>query len=265
MVGKVDKATDLMQKLQGFTGKKTQLDPIVKRQAKRYIAGGPTFAAFELLYLRRDLAKMNSVMTEVLKSLEEMASKTGGALIKKVISRERVSTSSKIAKGVGSSLAKLSPFAKKNTNVDYSFDERAAYLLLKGSMLKSLDPKSKDAIDLFLEATELQDNLVEKLYAPYVFYELGESFFAQGDLEKAEEYMKKCSKCSGYDWEDPLRIRLRVTMEQLKKSRMSPEEKNKILSLSENTKEGEDKDDDIKEEDLKEEDLKESGEIEKDE
>jgi len=87
----------------------------VKRQAKRYIAGGPTFAAFELLYLRRDLAKMNSVMTEVLKSLEEMASKTGGALIKKVITRERVSTSSKIAKGVGSSLAKLSPFAKKKT------------------------------------------------------------------------------------------------------------------------------------------------------
>jgi len=49
------------------------------------------------------------------------------------------------------------------------------------------------------------------------FMNLEKVFFAFGDLEKAEEYMKKCSKCSGYDWEDPLRIRLRVTMEQLKK------------------------------------------------
>jgi len=45
---------------------------------------------------------------------------------------------------------------------------------------------------------------------------------------------------------------------------MSPEEKNKILSLSENTKEGEDKEDEIKEEDLKEEDLKDSAEIDND-
>jgi hypothetical protein len=46
---------------------------------------------------------------------------------------------------------------------------------------------------------------------------LGESYYILGNLKEAEAYMKKCSKYSGYDWEDPLRVRLRVTMDQLKK------------------------------------------------
>ena len=38
-----------------------------------------------------------------------------------------------------------------------------------------------------------------------------------GKLKEAEEMFKKCGKYSGYDWEDPLRVRLKVTFDQLKK------------------------------------------------
>lgn len=48
-------------------------------------------------------------------------------------------------------------------------------------------------------------------------YELGESYYIEGKSAEAEEAMKRCSKINGYDWEDPLRVRLRVSMDQLKK------------------------------------------------
>lgn len=36
-------------------------------------------------------------------------------------------------------------------------------------------------------------------------------------MKEAQEAMKKCNNISGYDWEDPLKVRLRVTIDQLKK------------------------------------------------
>jgi len=63
----------------------------------------------------------------------------------------------------------------------------------------------------------LADLVSEKMYIPYCLYELGESYYINGQIKEAEEMFKRCSKFSGYDWEDPLKIRLRVTMEQLKK------------------------------------------------
>jgi len=59
-----------------LSGKKSHFDPVVLRQTKRYVASGGHFAAFELLYLRRDLAKMIPIMSTVLKSLDDTASKT---------------------------------------------------------------------------------------------------------------------------------------------------------------------------------------------
>jgi hypothetical protein len=55
------------------------------------------------------------------------------------------------------------------------------------------------------------------LYLPYCLYEMGESYYIMGKTKEAEDCMKRCSKISGYDWEDPLRVRLRVTFDQLKK------------------------------------------------
>lgn len=35
-------------------------------------------------------------------------------------------------------------------------------------------------------------------------------------LTRQQEAIKKCNNMSGYAWEDPLKVRLRVTMDQLK-------------------------------------------------
>lgn len=58
--------------MQNYGGKKSSFDNMAIRQAKRYLANGGSFAALELLYIRRDLAKMIPIMDEVLKQLEEV-------------------------------------------------------------------------------------------------------------------------------------------------------------------------------------------------
>jgi len=77
----------------------------------------------------------------------------------------------------------------------------------------------------------MQDILNEKLYVPYCLYELGESYYVKGLTKEAEEMMHKCSKISGYDWEDPLKIRLKVTMDQLKKGTKPPTDTPQYMSI----------------------------------
>lgn len=226
VLGKKDEALALFNRLPSLVGTKSHFDPIVQRQAKRYAANGGWFSAFELLYLRRDLAKMIPIIDEVLKALDSMASHTQ-ATEKKVITADM--RKGMLSKGIGS-LKNLSPFAKKKEATDYSFDDRASYLLIRGSLLKALG-RQKEAVECFKEVVDtLQDCIQEKLYLPYCMYELGESYHTQGKLNEAEEMMKRCAKISGYDWEDPLRIRLRVTMGQLK-TRSSGSEEKPITSI----------------------------------
>jgi len=72
-------------------------------------------------------------------------------------------------------------------------------------------------------------------------YELGESYYINGNLKDAEDCMKKCSKIGGYDWEDPLRVRLRVSMDQLKKKDL-PQKKVDISQLDFGTVEDKEED-----------------------
>jgi len=211
MMDERDKAMQLMGKLQNLAGAKSHFDPIVIRQAKRYVGNGGYFAAFELLYLRRDLAKMLPLMKQVLESLDKTASNTKAM-------EKAASPVEKPAKfGLGKlNFGKMSPW-KAAGPTDSSADDRASYLLLRGSILKALD-KNDEAIVCFKEVVDvLADLVTEKMYIPYCLYELGESYYINGNVKDAEEMMKRCSKYSGYDWEDPLKIRLRVTMQQLKK------------------------------------------------
>jgi len=228
MLGERDKAIQLMGSLQSMVGAKSHIDPIVIRQAKRYVANGGYFSAFELLYLRRDLAKMLPLMKQVLETLDKMASKTK-AMEKIALPEKETKKPSKF--GLGKlNLGKMSPF-KNAGPTDTTADDRAAYLLLRGSMLKALD-KNDEAIVCFKEVVDgLADLVSEKLYIPYCLYELGESYYMNGKQKEAGETMKRCSKYSGYDWEDPLKIRLRVTMEQLKKGTLPPNESVKPPSL----------------------------------
>jgi len=224
MTGETGKATQLFQKLAN-TSTKSSLDNIVIRQAKRYVNNGGFFAAFELLYLRRDLAKMIPIMKDVLEKLDKMASSTKGKMTTTPVQESKKSSALKIP-GMGKLGGQISfgfnkmanPFMKKgNQPTDTTYDDRAAYLLLRGSIVKALG-KHDEAVNCFREVVDILADLVtEKLYIPYCLYELGECYYIAGQIKDAEEMMKRCGKYSGYDWEDPLRVRLKVTMEQLKK------------------------------------------------
>lgn len=216
MLGQKEKAFELFARMPSLITSKSQLDSTVTRMGKRYLQNGGYFSAFELLYLRRDLAKMVPITEKVLRSLDEMASHTR-AMEKIEVTPDMKRNTGKLGK-FSSSFKSLTPFGKKKeTTQDTSVDDRASYLLLRGSLLKSLG-KNDEAMEAFREvADELADYITEKLFIPFCLYELGESYYRAGKSQEAEEMMKRCSKFSGYDWEEPLRIRLRVTMDQLKK------------------------------------------------
>jgi len=221
--------------LQSFSAK-GHLDGIVVRQAKRYLANGGYFAAFELLYLRRDLAKMLPILKQVLLQLDKQAANTKA--LEKVsapapIKEEKKSKLSMSGFGrlSGQFQSSINKIVKKSGATDSAYDDRASYLLLRGSIVKALG-QHEEAMACFREVVDVLTDLVtEKFYIPYCLYELGESYYTAGKLKDAEEMMKRCSKYSGYDWEDPLRVRLRVTMEQLRKGALPPSENKPPISL----------------------------------
>lgn len=219
MLGQRDKAVALLQRIPTFASKKSSVDPIVVNQAKRYSNNGGHFMAFELLFIRRDLAKMEQYATQLLASLEQCAANTKALNPYKP---DADNNPRKLGNAFRSSLIGLTKKldsiggSKGADNVDYTADDRAAYLMLKGAILKSLE-KGDEAIALFKELLSFQDYVKEKWYIAYSLYELGESLYQKGLLKEAQEAMKKCNSISGYDWEDPLKMRLRVTIDQLKK------------------------------------------------
>lgn len=100
--------------------------------------------------------------------------------------------------------------------VDHSADNRAAYLMIKGAMLRATN-NTEGAIACFREVISLDNILREKYFVPYCYFELAESLYHNNQLKEAQDAIKKCNNINGYAWEDPLKVRLRVTMDQLKK------------------------------------------------
>jgi tetratricopeptide (TPR) repeat protein len=226
VTGEKTKGMDLLQKINLYANK-GHLDNTVLRQAKRYALNGGHFAAFELLYLRRDLAKMLPILKDVLQLLDKQAANTKAMIPisspkKPETPKSKLSLSGGLTSFGKMGLDKFNQLTKKKDLSDSTFDDRASYLLIKGSILKALG-KPEEAVVCYKEVVEVLADLVnEQLYIPYCLYELGETYYTGGKPKEAEELMKKCSKYSGYDWEDPLRVRLRVTMEQLKKGTLPP-------------------------------------------
>ncbi|EFA75158.1 hypothetical protein PPL_11232 [Heterostelium album PN500] len=97
-----------------------------------------------------------------------------------------------------------------------TINDRAAYLMLRGAILKGID-RVEESMVCFEEVIGLQAHLTEKFYYPYCLYEMSESHFHLKNHELSLDYLKRCNTVTGYDWEDPLKVRLRVTMDQIKK------------------------------------------------
>jgi len=206
MAGQRDKAMAMFQRVPTIIKKNSSVDPIVAAQAQRYYACGGHFSAFELLYLRRDLAKMEKETPQLLVVLEKIATEVGAA---KPLSAD--------AKGGNFLSNKFRSFSlNKSEAVDYTADNRAVYLMIKGALLRTQND-SNGAIACFKEVISLDNVLREKYYVPYCYFELAEALYHNNQLKEAQEAIKKCNNISGYAWEDPLKVRLRVTMDQLKR------------------------------------------------
>jgi len=204
MVGQRDKAMAMFQRVPTITKKNSSVDPIVAAQAQRYLACGGYFAAFELLYIRRDLAKMEKEASNLLVHLESLATEVGAT-------KPLADT-----KGGGFLSNKFRSLSLgKAEVVDYTADNRAAYLMIKGALLRTLNDPDR-AIACFKEVISMDNILKEKYYVPYCYFELAEALYHKNQLKEAQEAIKKCNNASGYAWEDPLKMRLRVTMDQLK-------------------------------------------------
>jgi len=224
MLGQKDKALAILQRIPSFAGKKSSVDPVVVNQSKRFIINGGHFMLFELLFIRRDMAKMEQYASQLLTALEQSAAQTKNGAAITPYKPDADANPKKLGNalksglfGFGKKLESISGSPKRDDReVDTTADDRAAYLMLRGAILKSLD-KGDEAIACFRELLSFQDFIKEKYYVAYSLYELGESLFQKGQVKDAQESMKKCNNLSGYDWEDPLKIRLRVTIDQLKK------------------------------------------------
>lgn len=212
MCGQKDKATAMFQRVPTIIKKNSSVDPIVAAQAQRYLACGGHFAAFELLYIRRDLVKMENEIPELMPVLDKIAADIGA---NKPVSADASKGSSFLA----GKLKGLS-FGRRDSGssepVDYSADNRASYMMIKGAMLRATNDIA-GAIACFKEVISLDNVLKEKYFVPYSYFELAEALYHNDQLKEAQEAIKKCNNISGYAWEDPLKVRLRVTMDQLKR------------------------------------------------
>eukprot|EP00732_Lithocolla_globosa_P002541 Lithocolla_globosa_v1_NODE_1686_length_2397_cov_19.598294.p1 type:complete len:583 gc:universal NODE_1686_length_2397_cov_19.598294:320-2068(+) len=190
---------------------KSSYDQLVCKVARRYKSNGGAFCALELMYIRRDLPKMLKYADTILAAIEKCALTTKA--------NEQVD----VKKLKAAKPSKMASMKAKLTNPDalpsdHHADDCAAYWLLKGSVLKE-QKKYVEAAEGLRTVIDLKEVVTQKFYLAYCHYELGEALYGQGKLDEASEMMRACSSYSGYDFEDPLKSRLRVTMDQINAER----------------------------------------------
>jgi len=236
MNGKPEKARELWQNTPTLIGKThSQTDASLMRWAARYLQTGGHLAAFDILYIRRDLAKMVGLADQLMTLLDKQAKVAGilkddGSLVDAVASTKKLVDKSE-AEASGAALAPKNPlksfgslFKKKNEQqmvevMVWTNDYRADYLLVKAAILKTkkgLD--DSEAISLLEQIPQMEKALVDKWYLPYAWFELCESYFNCKKYHEAAQALKKCMSYDDYPWEDPLRVRARVTADHLKKA-----------------------------------------------
>eukprot|EP00727_Mastigamoeba_balamuthi_P014310 m51a1_g9502 hypothetical protein (664) ;mRNA; r:668700-671211 len=249
MLKRPERAQEIWKKIPEITKKYSNVDTYVIAVAQRNVSNGGHFAAFEVMYIRRDLAKMASVMPQALALLDEAARNSGVLSPDGVLAPASQSTrllmphsSSSPMPTACTSPSPSPPGSPANTRasggglftrfkakmesalgkvdpsmLDWTNDHRASYLTLKGAMLKyQTNLGNEEAVRCFNDVVAMQSTLIDKWSVPYCLYELCESYFYQGKTDQAVAMLKKCIACKDFNWEDPLKVRIRVTADQLK-------------------------------------------------
>ena len=231
--GEAEKANAVWKDIIARFGKSSSatVSSIVKL-FENYVVSGGLFTTFEILYFRRDLSKMTKLDTRLLEILDDLARKAkildaAGAIVPakastKLSENGEQQQAPKEEKKKGFSFKSIKEsvksIGKKDTaNMDFTNDNRASYMLMKAAILKTLrGTDDKEAITLLEDVTKMHGALIAKWFLPYAYYELCESYSKAGLLDKATEALKKCITFKDYPWEDPLKVRIRVTTDQIK-------------------------------------------------
>jgi len=234
MNGQPDKARELWQNTPTILGKShSQTDSSLIKWASRYVQTGGYFAAFDILYIRRDLAKMVRLSDQLFAFLDRQAKAAGvlkddGTLvpaatsIKKLVEKSEAEASGAVVAGKNPIKAISSLFKKKGEKqmvevYVWTNDFRAQYLLYKAALRKTKNGlDDEEAIGYLEQITAMEKALVDKWYLPYAWFELCESYFNRKKYHEAAQALKKSQSFSDYPWEDPLRVRSRVTADHLK-------------------------------------------------
>jgi len=238
MNGQLDKAREMWQNTPTLIGKThSQTDASTMKWAARYLQNNGPFAAFDILYIRRDMAKMVKLADQLLTLLDKQAKVAGilkddGTLCDAATSTKKLVDKSE-AEASGAVVATKNPikalsglFKKKDDKskqmvevYQWTNDFRAQYLLFKAAILKTRNGlDDEQAIGLLEQIPLMEKALVDKWYLPYAWFELCESYFNRKKYHEAAQALKKCQSFSDYPWEDPLRVRARVTADHLKKA-----------------------------------------------
>jgi len=256
MLGQDDKALELMKRMPTIARKMSPggFDQHALKLSQRYIPNGGHFAAFEILYVRRDFDKMKQVMEQALALLDKQAARAGvlqqapsespapspsSSSSTSAVSTQTVpataettpqpqqeqSDKAKFLEGLKSLRAAMASIGSGNTSsgertaTEALSEGRASYLLLRGAMLKYHHGLSNElAAECFTKVVALQPELSDtyKWLVPYAWFELCESRFHQGNPQAAVAALKKATGFKDFLWEDPLKMRARITADQLK-------------------------------------------------
>jgi len=182
-----------------------------------------------------DMAKMVKLADQLLTLLDKQAKVAGilkddGTLCDAATSTKKLVDKSE-AEASGSTIAPKNPlkqfgslFKKKTEQQQvevfvWTNDYRAEYLLIKAALLKTKNGlDDEEAIGLLEQIPKMEKVLIDKWYLPYAWFELCESYFNRKKYHEAAQALKKCMSYDDYAWEDPLRVRARVTADHLKKA-----------------------------------------------
>eukprot|EP00727_Mastigamoeba_balamuthi_P009134 m51a1_g4843 hypothetical protein (465) ;mRNA; r:229075-231019 len=158
------------------TAKQQDLADLAKLCRKR--ATGTAFAPFELLYLRRDVA--------------HMAPDRAAALLEALERKWAVS---------------CGQAGKEEATVVY---------LVRGALLCAAGQRDEGLAELRRAAQQSRANKHERHVAPFAEFDLAEIAYRAGDRPQAEELLQACGARTGYVFEDFLKTRVRLGLEQIR-------------------------------------------------
>lgn len=177
MLGNEKRFKEVVDKLPSVVAKNSRFDKLAEKKLAHYKKRGFGLAPFEMMYVRRDLHHTNSELAQKL----------------------------------------LDQLDKNYSKMTESPENRASYMLCKSVLVHQIG-NAAEAKTLLRTVIASEKQVKDETWVfPNSCQELGEILYWEGNMDEAEELFKKASKYSGFDWEDVVRNRIKMSLETIKK------------------------------------------------